>query len=241
MNGDDTEHENTFDCKDGICRVNECSDHDEDTHDDDDDDDDDDDNEVERALAAIAITAEEGPRGSPLVNDSLCVRTAERKSKRRGPKQKTAPERMTTTTTTSSVSVRQVHTQQDLDRLLDATRDDDEQQQPRPLLVEFVTTWCSACHSIQPFLDTLAVEHAAHIRCARVVCDKNKETKRLAAAYGIQSYPVFVVLEGGKMTTDRWEGADVGKLEKMFEKYSTTIEGGRRHRRKKATKRGGKG
>jgi len=50
-----------------------------------------------------------------------------------------------------------------------------------------------------------------------VVCDKNKETKKLATSFGVTSYPVFVIFEHGQESS-RWNGADQGKLEKAFER-----------------------
>lgn len=56
------------------------------------------------------------------------------------------------------------------------------------------------------------------VRCARVNCDKNKQTKKVAATYKIKSYPVFAAFRDGSLTT-RFDGADKGKLESTFERF----------------------
>lgn len=116
-------------------------------------------------------------------------------------------------------SIQQIHTQNDLNKVL---------QQNDTVLLEFVTTWCTACHGIQPLYEELAQREMEAVdesngddgmlRATQVVCDKNKETKKLADANGVGSYPVFVLFEKGKEVS-KWKGADVGKLEKVFEQY----------------------
>lgn len=127
-------------------------------------------------------------------------------------------------------SIQQIHTQNDLNKLL---------QETNTVLLEFVTTWCGACHGIQPLYEKLAqteVENNensdAMLRATQVVCDKNKETKKLASMNGVGSYPVFVLYQQGREVS-KWKGADVGKLEKTFENFGGG-SGGKRGR-------GGKG
>lgn len=138
--------------------------------------------------------------------------------------------------TQQSVSpIQQIHTQNDLNKLL---------QQNNTVLLEFVTTWCGACHGIQPLYEELAqteVENNANsdamLRSTQVVCDKNKETKKLASMNGVGSYPVFVLYRQGREVS-KWKGADVGKLEKTFENFGGG-SGGKRGRDGKGKK--GKG
>jgi thiol-disulfide isomerase/thioredoxin len=90
------------------------------------------------------------------------------------------------------------------------------------VIVEFVTTWCGACKSIQSHYEQLASQQHSIgsdgivIQATQVICDKNKETKKFATASGVKSYPVFFVYQNGREST-RWNGADVGKLEKAFD------------------------
>ena len=111
--------------------------------------------------------------------------------------------------------IKNAHTQHELDRIL---------TQGVPIIVEFVTTWCGACKNIAPLYEELAMMHNETVQSLRIVCDKNKETKKLAAAYGIKSYPVFLLYDEGGNAIGRWDGADAGKLEKAFE----NLTGGRK-------------
>lgn len=101
------------------------------------------------------------------------------------------------------------------------------------VIVEFMTTWCGACKGIAPLLEELATENVESVAVAQIVCDKNKETKKLAAAHGVKSYPVFVVFENGN-AAQKWNGADQGKLEKAFEKLAGGggKKGGKRGKKK---------
>ncbi|CAJ1945392.1 unnamed protein product, partial [Cylindrotheca closterium] len=103
-------------------------------------------------------------------------------------------------------SIQQIHTQSDLNKVL---------QEHDTILLEFVTTWCTACHGIQPRYEELAKGEMgsnensdAMLRATQVVCDKNKETKKLADANGVGSYPVFVLYQQGTEVS-KWKGADV--------------------------------
>ena len=86
-------------------------------------------------------------------------------------------------------------------------------------IVEFVASWCGACADIQPLIDELAESHSHDVAVARIVCDRNRETKKLASENGIGNYPVFFVYDNG-VNVSRWNGADRGKLEKAFERFS---------------------
>jgi thiol:disulfide interchange protein len=128
----------------------------------------------------------------------------------------------------TSSSMKQLHTQHELDALL---QDDG----PEIVIVEFVTSWCGACKSIQSHYeqlasqqDTIGSDGLVTIQATQVMCDKNKETKKFATALGVKSYPVFFVYQNGREST-RWNGADVGKLEKAF-------DGGGSHSKKKGGK-----
>lgn len=122
--------------------------------------------------------------------------------------------------TESRTAVRTLHSQSDLNTLLASSS-----SQHATIIVEFVTTWCGACKSIATqFLD-LAKKYANDdIICATVVCDKNKTTQKLAAEYNVGSYPVFIARHH-RQQVQKWNGADQGKLVKVFEKYASSNGG----------------
>ena len=122
--------------------------------------------------------------------------------------------------------IKNLHSQQDLSTLIRSNE---------TVIVEFMTSWCGACASIEPLFETLALSAAEEQDgpyAAQVICDKNKETKKLAAAFSVGSYPVFVVFENGR-ETGRWNGADRGKLEKAFDRLSQGRGGKGRKKRDK--------
>jgi thiol-disulfide isomerase/thioredoxin len=116
--------------------------------------------------------------------------------------------------------IQQIHSQYELNALMDREL----------VILEFVTTWCAACKSIFPLYEQLAQTHSQEIVAAQVICDKNKETKKLANAFGVKSYPIFLVYRNGK-EAQRWDGADIGKLQKSFE--GRGAKGGKRKKKKK--------
>jgi thiol-disulfide isomerase/thioredoxin len=131
-----------------------------------------------------------------------------------------------------SAFIQTIHSQQELSALLESKD---------TVIVEFVTTWCGACAGIAPLYEELAQSAAEDqdgpLQAAQVVCDKNKETKKLATSFSVGSYPVFVVFENGTESS-RWNGADRGKLEKAFERGAG---GGGGRGGKGNKKKGGKG
>jgi thiol-disulfide isomerase/thioredoxin len=133
----------------------------------------------------------------------------------------------------SSSFIQTIHSQQELSTLLESKD---------AVIVEFMTTWCGACAGIAPLYEELAQSAAEEqddpLQAAQVICDKNKETKKLATTFSVGSYPVFVVFENGTESS-RWNGADRGKLEKAFERGSGGGRGGKG--KKKKGGKGGKG
>lgn len=119
-----------------------------------------------------------------------------------------APRRNKKKSNTSSTIIKNVHSQPELNTLINSNE---------AVVVEFMTSWCGACKGIAPLYEELAETN--DVACAQVLCDKNKETKKLATAHGVSSYPVFVLYQDGA-SVGRWNGADRGKLEKAFERLS---------------------
>lgn len=125
--------------------------------------------------------------------------------------------------------IRTLHGQPDADAFVSANE---------AVVVEFMTNWCGACRSIEERYAELATAGAERgVRSARVVCDKNRQTKTLAARYNVRSYPVFVAFRDG-VVSHRFEGADRGKLEAAFERLGGGSGGGGRKKKKRGGRSG---
>jgi len=130
---------------------------------------------------------------------------AKKTSKSEGRRNKNEKE----SSTDSSPIVTTLHSEQDVNAFLSAND---------AVIIEFMTTWCGACKSIEEYYIELSKSNEVNdIKSAKVNCDKNKQTKKLAASYNVKSYPVFVAFKSGTIS-HRFDGADKGKLESTFER-----------------------
>lgn len=151
---------------------------------------------------------------------------------RKKPNKKSLPKKGANPSSFSSIQT--IHSAAELQKLFQA--DHQEGAAEVVVVLEFMTSWCGACQSIADLYEQLAAqsvalqqqqkeeEGATKIVAAQVYCDDNnsKNIKKLMATHGVTSYPVFVVLQNNGQVIQKWNGADRGKLEKAFEKYSSS-------------------
>jgi thioredoxin 2 len=72
---------------------------------------------------------------------------------------------------------------------------DEEVRASVPVLVDFWAPWCAPCRMITPVLESLAADHAGHLKVVKVNIDENPQ---LASRWGAMSIPLIVALRDGE-------------------------------------------
>ena len=84
-----------------------------------------------------------------------------------------------------------------------------------PVLLDFWAPWCAPCRMLSPVVEQIAGEYEGKAKVGKVMVDEEQE---LAAAFGVSSIPMVVVVKAGKV-----QAASVGfqpkaQLAAMLEK-----------------------
>ena len=67
----------------------------------------------------------------------------------------------------------------------------------KPVLLDFYADWCGPCQMVSPLVEEIAAEHS-EFTVGKINVDEQPE---LAAAFGVSSIPMLVVMKGGKVVS----------------------------------------
>ena len=82
-------------------------------------------------------------------------------------------------------------------------------QSEKPVLIDFLATWCGPCQYQAPILEEVASELGEGARILKIDVDRNQA---VAAQYGVRSVPTLMIFKGGEVM---WREAGVKEKEQL--------------------------
>ena len=100
-----------------------------------------------------------------------------------------------------------------VDKVTDATFDQDVLKASGPVVVDFWAEWCGPCRMIAPALEEISKSLGDKVKIVKLNVDENPAT---AAKYGIMSIPTLMLFKGGELASRQVGAAPRQKLEQWI-------------------------
>jgi thioredoxin 1 len=100
-----------------------------------------------------------------------------------------------------------------VDKVTDATFDQDVLKASEPVVVDFWAEWCGPCKMIAPALEEISKTLNGKVKIVKLNVDENPGT---AAKFGIMSIPTLMLFKNGELTSRQVGAAPKQKLEQWI-------------------------
>ena len=97
-----------------------------------------------------------------------------------------------------------------VEKVTDATFDQDVLKATGPVVVDFWAEWCGPCRMIAPALEEISKSLGDKVKILKLNVDENPGT---AAKFGIMSIPTLMLFKGGQLASRQVGAAPKQKLE----------------------------
>ena len=100
-----------------------------------------------------------------------------------------------------------------VDKVTDATFDQDVLKASQPVVVDFWAEWCGPCRMISPALEEISNSLNGKVKIVKLNVDENPAT---TTKYGIMSIPTLMLFKNGQLASRQVGAAPKQKLEQWI-------------------------
>ncbi|MEO1190706.1 MAG: thioredoxin TrxA [Pseudomonadota bacterium] len=101
-----------------------------------------------------------------------------------------------------------------INKVTDASFDEDVLKADHPVLVDFWAEWCGPCRAIAPALEDLAQEMSGRVSIAKVNIDENPKTP---GQYGVRAIPTLMIFKNGEVAATKLGAVSKAQLQDWVE------------------------